>query len=73
MISAFAARGLADRISAVPPDAGLAVRFLATMFKWCERARQRRQLYTLDERMLKDIGLTRVDVECEATKHFWVR
>jgi uncharacterized protein YjiS (DUF1127 family) len=73
MISTFAARGLAERIGAAPPDAGLAVRLLATLFRWHERARQRRELYALDDRMLKDIGITRVDVEREAGKHFWVR
>jgi uncharacterized protein YjiS (DUF1127 family) len=73
MISAFAAKGFADRVSAVPPDAGFAARLLATLFKWHERARQRRQLYALDDRMLKDIGITRVDVEREGGKHFWAR
>lgn len=73
MISAFAAKGFADRIAAAPSHAGWAVRLLTAMFKWHERARQRRQLYTLDDRMLKDIGLTRVDVEYEASKHFWMR
>jgi uncharacterized protein YjiS (DUF1127 family) len=72
MINAFAAGGFVDRIAAAPPDAGLAVRLLAIVFKWRERVRQRRQLYALDERMLKDIGITRVDVEREAGKHFWV-
>jgi uncharacterized protein YjiS (DUF1127 family) len=38
---------------------------------WSERAYQRRVLSTLDERMLKDLGLTRADVEREATKPFW--
>ncbi len=73
MISAFAGKGFADRIAAAPPGAGLALRLLATAFKWHERVRERRQLYALDERMLKDIGITRVDVEREAGKHFWVR
>jgi uncharacterized protein YjiS (DUF1127 family) len=73
MISTFAAGGFADRIAAAPPDAGLAVRLLAIVFEWHERARQRRGLYALDERMLKDIGITSVDVEREAGKPFWVR
>jgi uncharacterized protein YjiS (DUF1127 family) len=40
---------------------------------WLDRVRQRRQLYALDDRMLRDIGLTRADVEFEAHKHFWSR
>jgi uncharacterized protein YjiS (DUF1127 family) len=75
MISEFARRDFMDRIGAAPPDAGLglATRLLAMLFTWHERIHQRRQLYALDDRMLKDIGLTRVDVEREAGKHFWVR
>lgn len=36
-----------------------------------ERFRQRRALGQLDDRMLRDIGLTRLDVEQEITKPFW--
>ncbi len=36
-----------------------------------ERARQRRQLRRLDDRLLKDIGLSRADVEREADKPWW--
>jgi uncharacterized protein YjiS (DUF1127 family) len=38
---------------------------------WSERARQRRALAALDDRMLKDIGLTRVDVTSECDNPFW--
>ena len=38
---------------------------------WRERARQRRQLECLNDRMLRDIGLTRADVFAEASKPFW--
>jgi uncharacterized protein YjiS (DUF1127 family) len=38
---------------------------------WSQRARERRQLLTLDERMLKDIGASRVDAWQEASKPFW--
>lgn len=40
---------------------------------WFERVRERRQLHALDDRMLKDIGLTRADVEHEVQKRFWTR
>ena len=36
-----------------------------------ERRRQRRALMSLDERLLKDIGLSRADVEQECGKSFW--
>jgi len=38
---------------------------------WLQRARERRALHALDEGMLKDIGLTRADIEFEAHKPFW--
>lgn len=38
---------------------------------WRERARQRRELRTLSDRLLKDIGTTRAHVEYEAKKAFW--
>ncbi|MEZ5932977.1 MAG: DUF1127 domain-containing protein [Alphaproteobacteria bacterium] len=38
---------------------------------WSERRQQRRTLARLDERMLKDIGLSRFDVEQELQKPFW--
>ena len=38
---------------------------------WLERARQRRQLQQLGDHMLKDIGLSRADVEAESSKPFW--
>ena len=38
---------------------------------WQQRARDRRQLEALNDRMLRDIGLTRADVFAEASKPFW--
>lgn len=38
---------------------------------WHERARQRRDLRSLDARLLKDLGLSRADVDLEARKTFW--
>ena len=38
---------------------------------WLERARQRRELQQLGDHMLKDIGLSRADVEAEISKPFW--
>jgi uncharacterized protein YjiS (DUF1127 family) len=38
---------------------------------WLGRARQRRQLATLDDRLLADIGISRCDVMRECDKPFW--
>jgi uncharacterized protein YjiS (DUF1127 family) len=53
---------VADRV-------GRAVHLVLT---WHERARQRRRLRALDDYMLRDIGLSRADVEGEADKPFWL-
>jgi len=39
--------------------------------RWHRLARERRQLQALSDHMLKDIGLTRADVEREASRPFW--
>ncbi len=44
---------------------------LATMREWRRRSRDRAQLAALDERMLRDIGLTRGHAEFLANKAFW--
>jgi uncharacterized protein YjiS (DUF1127 family) len=46
-------------------------RLRATLAVWRERVRQRQALHDLDDRLLKDIGLTRDQVEAEWDKPFW--
>lgn len=50
---------------------GLAAIGLARLLHWHELARQRRALLALNDRMLKDIGITRVEAEREARRPFW--
>ena len=45
--------------------------FVATMGQWRRRVRERGELAALDDRMLKDIGLTRADAEFLSNKPFW--
>ena len=40
---------------------------------WIARSRSRQLLAQLDDRMLKDIGLSRADAVIEGRKHFWQR
>ena len=44
---------------------------LVTLRTWHWRARTRRQLLTLGDRMLADIGVSRMDASREAAKPFW--
>ena len=44
---------------------------LVTIEAWRETARQRRALGRLDDRMLKDIGVTREQVTRELGRPFW--
>jgi uncharacterized protein YjiS (DUF1127 family) len=50
-------------------DAG--VRLVLALLRWRELAQQRRRLLTLDDRMLKDIGITRADARREGARPFW--
>ena len=42
-----------------------------TILTWRERATTRRHLLSLDDRLLKDIGITRTQAFGEAEKPFW--
>jgi len=51
--------------------AGFGRRFVTFLFDCLDVYRQRRALEALDDRMLKDIGLTRCDVEAEVSRPVW--
>jgi uncharacterized protein YjiS (DUF1127 family) len=46
-------------------------RVLDTLLLWHERIKSRRVLATLDERMLRDIGIDQASAEREASTPFW--
>ncbi len=52
---------------------GLLGRAVDTVLRWQERTRGRKELQQLDDRLLKDIGLNRIDAMREADKPFWKR
>jgi len=56
---------LGDRLSSA------AHRVNATIGQWHRRIRDRRELARLDDRMLKDIGVTRATAVTLASKPFW--
>ncbi len=55
----------------LPLIAALAVRFAATVTKWERQRRSRVNLSNLDDRLLKDVGLTRYQARREYTRYFW--
>lgn len=42
-----------------------------TLKVWSARSNDRRQLATMNDRLLADIGLSRADVAVEVNKYFW--
>jgi uncharacterized protein YjiS (DUF1127 family) len=52
---------------------GLVGRAIDTVLRWQERIRGRKELQRLDDRLLKDIGINRIDALREANKPFWKR
>lgn len=53
--------------------ARLPVAVFDVLLLWQQRASERTHLRTLDDRVLRDIGLSRADVEREASIPFWRR
>jgi Uncharacterized conserved small protein len=60
-----------DSIFFSAPHPGQAVRLLDTVLDWMDRARERRALARLDDRLLADLGLGRAEAWAEADKPFW--
>ena len=49
----------------------LLVKASDTLLDWQDRARQRHRLGEMDDHLLRDIGLSRADLEHEIEKPFW--
>jgi len=47
------------------------LQLLNLLWTWHERSRQRFKMKQLSDETLKDIGLSRADIEAEAHKPFW--
>ena len=43
----------------------------ARLVTWQERARERSRLASLDDHLLRDMGVSRSEVDFESRKHFW--
>ena len=53
------------------PTVGTLVRLVDALWLWRQRAQARRKLATLDDHMLRDIGIDRATASSEADKPFW--
>lgn len=59
------------RPSRADAGSGLVTRALDQIGSWLDRSRQRRHLSQLDDRLLRDIGVSRAEVEHEVSRRFW--
>jgi uncharacterized protein YjiS (DUF1127 family) len=57
--------------SSSAPLAGPFTAFGQILATWRERARQRRELATLDYRTMRDLGISPTDIQFEVNKPFW--
>ena len=55
----------------IRPANGPIAALVRTVLLWQERASQQHRMAGLDDHVLKDIGLSRADIEGEAAKPFW--
>lgn len=58
--------------STLSPLAVVALRVAVTLTKWSERRRTRRHLKSLDDHLLRDVGLDRLTAQREANRMFWL-
>lgn len=61
----------AARVAATRGIGAVFANLLNRLAEWQERAEQRAHLAGMDDRMLKDIGISAVDAAREADKPFW--
>ncbi len=62
---------LSTRIGFTAQSKGLIASLVDLILDWQERTRSRVLLGRMDDRMLRDMGITRADVDVETTKPFW--
>ncbi|HYM31766.1 MAG TPA: DUF1127 domain-containing protein [Candidatus Cybelea sp.] len=62
--------GVSD-VARTPAGEGFLVRFEGLIKTWAQRIRERDELAAMNERELRDIGITRTDVVAELDKPFW--
>ncbi|HVI51331.1 MAG TPA: DUF1127 domain-containing protein [Candidatus Sulfotelmatobacter sp.] len=64
----------ARQATASPPaQPGLFLRLCLRLEQWVQRVNDRRLLAQMDDRMLKDIGISSADALKESAKPFWLK
>ena len=66
-----AAASARNRRTAIDDLSDAAQWVFATFRQWRQRSREREQISRMDERMLKDIGITRAEALRLGSKPFW--
>ena len=61
----------AATFAAIERVEAVAARVTGTINLWHRRSNDRRQLAMMNERLLNDIGLSRIDLDREIAKYFW--
>jgi uncharacterized protein YjiS (DUF1127 family) len=64
---------LGSQFAAADPRGSLLIRAFDMLFAWLERAGSRRSLAAMSDFQLKDVGLSRADIQGEVDKPFWRR
>ena len=59
------------RITVLTSVSDVLARLVEAPLTWLQRDRDRRALQALDDRLLRDIGVSRSEVEGEIAKPFW--
>lgn len=57
--------------SSATPRAGTLTALAQILGTWRRRAHERRELATLDQRTIRDLGLSPSEIQFEANKPFW--
>ncbi|WP_374380527.1 DUF1127 domain-containing protein [Dongia sp.] len=60
-----------QKVAPAPHRTSFFIRGFDALLSWIERGRQRRHLTGLSSHLLKDIGLSRADIEFEVRKRPW--
>jgi uncharacterized protein YjiS (DUF1127 family) len=58
-------------VNAANPSLPIAAAIWRRIILWRAHAAERQQLLAMDERMLRDIGITRYDARAEAARSYW--